>query len=120
MQRAKERGVSVYLGVDTHLEAHVVAALDEAGRRQVVLAIPNNEAGYAELLGWAQGFGALAAAGVEGTGSYGAGLSRFLRSRGARVMEVNRTSRQHRRRRPGKHDAGDAQAAARAVMAGTA
>jgi hypothetical protein len=104
--------------VDTHSEAHVGAALDEAGRRLGVLAIPNNEAGYAELLGWASGFGTLAAAGVEGTGSYGAGLSRFLKSRGACVVEVNRTSRQHRRQ--GKHDAGDAEPAARQVMAGTA
>ena len=61
----------------------------------------------------------MVAAGVEGTGSYGAGLSRFLRARGASVLEVNRTSRQHRRRY-GKHDAADAEAAARTVMAGTA
>ena len=65
------------------------------------------------------GLGKPVAAGVEGTGSYGAGLSRFLRAKGLRVVEVNRTSRQHRRR-PGKHDAADAEAAARAVMAGTA
>jgi transposase len=119
MERAKEQGALIYLGVDTHLESHVAAALDEAGRRLGVLAIPNNEVGYAELLGWTLELGALAAAGVEGTGSYGAGLSRFLRSRGAHVVEVNRTSRQHRRRY-GKHDASDAEAAARAVMAGTA
>ncbi len=119
MEKTKEWGAPVYLGVDTHSETHVAAALDEAGRLLGVLAIPNNEVGYAELLGWVLGFGALAAVGVEGTGSYGAGLSRFLRSRGVRVMEVNRTSRQHRRRH-GKHDAGDAEAAARAVMAGTA
>ena len=107
----------VFLGVDTHLDAHVGVALDGAGRWLGELAVPNNEAGYAELLGWALGFGALAAAGVEGTGSYGAGLSRFLRARGVSVREVNRTSRQHRRRH-GKHDAGDAYAAARAVLAG--
>ena len=119
MEKTKERGAPVYLGVDTHSEAHVAAVLDGAGRLMGVLAIPNSEAGYAELLGWALGFGVLAAAGVEGTGSYGAGLSRFLRARGASVLEVNRTSRQHRRRY-GKHDASDAEAAARAVMAGTA
>ena len=120
MQRiAMDQGAPVYLGVDTHSEAHVGAALDGAGKLLGVLGVPNTEAGYAELLGWALGFGALVAAGVEGTGSYGAGLSRFFRARGLRVVEVNRTSRQHRRRH-GKHDAGDAEAAARAILAGDA
>ncbi len=126
--------VPVYLGVDTHSDAHVGVAhvgvahvgvahvgvaLDGAGRRLGELAVPNSEAGYAQLLRWVLGFGVLVAAGVEGTGSYGAGLSRFLRARGANVLEVNRTSRQHRRHH-GKHDAGDAEAAARQVLAGTA
>lgn len=115
----ERREAPVFLGVDTHSEAHVAVALDGAGRRLGGISVPNTEAGYAELLGWALGFGAPVAAGVEGTGSYGAGLSRFLRARGVGVVEVNRTSRRHRRRH-GKHDAGDAEAAARAVMAGTA
>lgn len=113
------RDAPVFLGVDTHSEAHVAVALDAAGRKLGRISVPNTEAGYAELLGWVHGFGAPVVAGVEGTGSYGAGLSRFLRKRGVRVVEVNRTSRQHRRRY-GKHDAGDAEAAARAVIAGTA
>lgn len=116
---ADRRDSSVFLGVDTHSDAHVGVILDGAGRRIGELSVPNSEAGYAELVGWVLGFGALVAAGVEGTGSYGAGLSRFLRARGVSVLEVNRTSRQHRRRH-GKHDAGDAEAAARAVMSGTA
>jgi transposase len=116
---ADDRGASVFLGVDTHSDAHVGVALDGVGRHVGELAVANSGAGYAELLGWALGFGALVAAGVKGTGSYGAGLSRFLRAKGVSVYEVNRTSRQHRRRY-GKHDAGDAEAAARAVMAGTA
>jgi transposase len=116
---ADDRGMQVFLGVDTHSEAHVGVALDQAGRRLGTLEIPNERAGYARLLEWVLGFGVLVAAGVEGTGSYGAGLSRFLRAQGVRVLEVNRTNRQHRRRY-GKHDAGDAEAAARAVMAGTA
>ena len=116
---AERRDPSVFLGVDTHSDAHVSVVPDGAGRRIGELSVPNSEAGYAELVGWVLGFGALVAAGVEGTGSYGAGLSRFLRAEGLSVMEVNRTSRQHRRRH-GKHDAGDAEAAARAVMAGTA
>jgi transposase len=113
------RGTPVFLGVDTHSDAHVAAALDGAGKLMGGISVPNTEAGYAELLGWASRFGDLVKAGVEGTGSYGAGLSRFLRARSVRVVEVNRTSRQHRRRY-GKHDASDAEAAARAVMAGTA
>lgn len=116
---AERRDAPVYLGVDTHSDAHVGVALDEAGRRIGELSVLNSEAGYAELLGWALGFGYPVAVGVEGTGSYGAGLSRFLRAKGLLVVEVNRTSRQHRRRY-GKHDAGDAEAAARAVLAGTA
>jgi transposase len=114
-----QRNVPVFLGVDTHSDAHVGVTLDGAGRRLGVLAVANDGAGYIRLWDWVLGFGVLVVAGVEGTGSYGAGLSRFLRSRGACVMEVNRTSRQHRRRH-GKHDAGDAEAAARVVMAGTA
>ena len=116
---ADRRDSPVFLGVDTHSGAHVGVALDGAGRRLGELTIPNSEAGYSTLLRWALGFGALVAAGVEGTGSYGAGLSRFLRARRISVVEVNRTSRQHRRRH-GKHDVGDAEAAARAVVAGTA
>jgi transposase len=118
METTDDRGALVFLGVDTHSEAHVAVALDGAGRRLGELALTNDRAGYARLWDWTLGFGVTVAAGVEGTGSYGAGLSRFLRSRGASVLEVNRTSRQHRRRH-GKHDPGDAEAAARAVMAGT-
>ena len=114
-----DREAPVYLGVDTHSETHVGVALDGAGRCLGEQVFPNSESGYAEVLRWALGFGAPVAAGVEGTGSYGAGLSRYLRTKGVSVWEVNRTSRQHRRRY-GKHDASDAEAAARAVIAGTA
>ena len=63
--------------------------------------------------------GAIQAFGIEGTGSYGAGLSRFLRERGHTVVEVNRPNRQLRYRQ-GKSDAVDAESAARAVLAGQA
>jgi transposase len=116
---ADDRGVPVFLGVDTHSDAHVAVALDGTGRHLGALRIPNDQVGYARLWDWVLGLGVLVATGVEGTGSYRAGLSRFLRARGASVLEVNRTNRQHRRRH-GKHDAGDAEVAARAVMAGTA
>ncbi len=69
----ERRGEPVFLGVDTHSDTHsdthVGVALDGAGRRIGELAVANSEAGYAELLGWTLGFGALVAAGVEGTGS---------------------------------------------------
>ena len=114
-----ERGTSVTVGVDTHSDAHVGVALDRFGRRLGEVAVTNDESGYRSLLRWARGFGEPACFGIEGTGSYGAGLSRFLRSRELRVVEVNRTSRQHRWKH-GKHDAGDAEAAARAVLSGEA
>jgi transposase len=115
-----DREAPVYLGVDTHSETHVGVVLDGAGRRLGDQVFPNSESGsgYTEILRWALGFGAPVAAGVEGTGSYGAGLSRYLRTKGVSVWEVNRTSRQHRRRY-GKHDASDAEAAARTLIAGT-
>ena len=114
-----ESYVSVTVGVDTHAEAHVGVALDHLGRRLGEVVIQNEVTGYGRLLEWALNLGKLNRVGVEGTGSFGAGLSRFLRSRGVRVVEVNRTSRQHRRRH-GKYDAADAEAAARAVLSGDA
>ena len=75
--------------------------------------------GYRSLLAWAQRFGTTVAFGIEGTGSYGAGLTRFLRDAGCTVIEVNRPNRQTRRRQ-GKSDPIDAEAAARAVMSGEA
>ena len=109
----------VVLGVDTHADVHVAAALDELGRRLGSKEAPATEAGYAKLFAWAEGFGALDRVGLEGSGSFGVGLARFLRVRGVEVVEVNRPNRQHRRRLS-KHDTADAEAAARAVQANTA
>ena len=81
-------------GVDTHADFHVSVVLDQVGRRLGEVTISNDEDGYRRLLRWARGFGELACVGVEGTGSYGSGLSRFLRSNDVRVTEVNRLSRQ--------------------------
>ena len=106
----------VTVGVDTHADVHVAVAKDSFGRRLDTTAIPTTPAGYAELLGWAQRLGQIEAWGIEGTGSFGAGLSRFLRAEGQVVAEVNRPDRQTRRRR-GKSDPLDAEAAARAVQA---
>jgi transposase len=109
----------VTLGVDTHAEVHVAVALDQLGRRLGVRSVPATPAGSAQLLGWASHLGPVEGAGIEGTGSWGVGLARFLRARGVTVIEVNRPSR-HSRRRRGKSDPVDAEAAARAVQAGTA
>ena len=109
----------VTIGVDTHKHAHVAAARDQLGRRLGTTQMAATAAGYAQLLTWAQALGKPVAWGVEGTGSYGAGLARFLAAHDQRVVEVNRPDRATRRRR-GKSDAVDADAAARAVQAGEA
>ena len=109
----------ITLGVDTHADVHVGVALDRLGRRLGSKNIPTTEAGYAELVAWAESFGALDCVGVEGSGSFGVGFVRFLRARGVGVVEVNRPNRQHRRRF-GKYDTADAEAAARAVQANMA
>src|SRR5215216_6563762 len=78
--------------------------------------MPTTTRGYEKLLRWAEGFGPVGCAGVEGTGSYGAGLARYLKAAGISVMEVERPKRRHLRRK-GKSDPIDAEAAARAVLA---
>ena len=85
-------------GVDTHADMHVAAALDPLGGLLGVREFPATAAGYADLLGWLSGFGDLALVGVEGTGSYGAGLARYLAAAGIRVVEVDHADRQDRRR----------------------
>ena len=111
--------VRVTVGVDTHADMHVAAALDQLGRLLATRPVPSTPAGYRTLVAWAGALGTIERFGIEGTGSYGAGLARWLRSRSFEVLEVERPKRQHRRR-GGKSDALDAEAAARAVQAGTA
>jgi transposase len=107
------------IGVDTHLEVHVAHANDQLGRPLATLQIPTTPAGYAQLLAWAHELGEPIVWGVEGTGSYGAALARFLAANDQVVVEVNRPDRATRRLK-GKSDPLDAQAAARAVQAGQA
>src|SRR6266545_3440103 len=107
----------ITVGVDTHLDVHVAHANDQLGRRVDTVQVPTTPTGYHDLLAWARGLGEPVAWGVEGTGSYGAALARFLVAGGQVVLEVNRPDRSARRRR-GKSDPVDAQAAARAVQAG--
>jgi transposase len=106
-------------GVDTHSEVHVAAALDSVGGLLGTQEFPATAAGYAGLLGWLERFGDIALAGVEGTGSYGAGLARYLAAHGVRVVEVDRAGRQDRHRN-GKSDPLDAVSAARAALSGRA
>jgi transposase len=109
----------VVLGVDTHLDFHVAVVLDRLGRRLGEMKVPTTARGYGELVRWAEGLGLVVCAGVEGTGSYGAALARYLKAAGIAVVEVERPKRRHLRRR-GKSDPIDAEAAARAVLAGEA
>ncbi len=109
----------VILGVDTHLDTHVGAVISGAGRLLGTLSVTTDTAGYFDLLTWANSFGQLRRAGVEGTGTYGAGLARVLRDHEIEVLEVNRPDRALRRSR-GKSDPTDAENAARAVLAGRA
>jgi transposase len=111
--------IRVTVGVDTHGDVHVAYATDQLGRHLATTRVATTPAGYRALLDWARGLGQVKAFGVEGTGCYGAGLARFLGAQGQVVVEVNRPDRQARRRR-GKSDPVDAEAAARAVLAGQA
>jgi hypothetical protein len=70
--------VAVILGVDTHLDFHAAVAVDHLGRRLGESSVPTTVKGYERLIRWAKGFGPVRCAGVEGTSSYGAGLTRHL------------------------------------------
>jgi transposase len=114
-----ERTRPVTGGVDTHLDVHVAAALDEIGGLLGVESFEASAAGNDKLLCWLQSFGPVGRVGVKGTGSYGAGLARWLRRAEVEVVEVDRPNRQARRRQ-GKSDPLDAVEAARAAQAGRA
>ena len=106
-------------GVDTHADVHVAAACDQLGAVLGTRSFPTTSTGYRQLLRWLRGFGDLTVVGIEGTGSYGVGLTRFLLDAGVELREVLRPNRQVRRRH-GKTDVVDAVAAARAVINGEA
>jgi transposase len=111
--------VTVIAGVDTHGETHHAAVLDAQGRELADREFPATPAGYAALLAWLHGHGQLERVGVEGTGTYGAGLQRHLRVNAVVVVEVDRPDRRARRAR-GKSDPLDAYAAGRAALSGQA
>lgn len=114
-----EPAVTVTGGVDTHADAHVAAALDGRGVLLGTASFPTTPQGHRQLEAWLVRFGALDAVGIEGTGAWGAGIARHLAAQGHKVVEVDRPDRKVRYRR-GKSDTIDAEAAARAVQAGTA
>ncbi|MGF7020330.1 IS110 family transposase [Brachybacterium tyrofermentans] len=109
----------VVIGVDTHKHIHVAAVLDTIGGILATLTVPTDTGGFKQLLGWANSFGTVLVFGIEGTGSYGATLTSFLRRHGHKVVEAGRPDRRQRRLN-GKSDTLDAENAARSVLAGFA
>ena len=109
----------VILGVDTHRDTHAAALVDTLGRFVAAQSFPTTRRGLRLLIRWAQQLGTVRRAGVEGTGSYGAGLNRALRLENIEVIEVTRAARVGRRHL-GKNDTRDAEAAARSVLSGQA
>jgi transposase len=114
-----EQQGAVYGGADTHKDFHVAAVVDEVGRTLGTETFPATASGYAALVRWLRRHGEVVKVGIEGTGAYGAGLCRHVAAEGIEVVEVNRPNRQMRRRR-GKNDTVDAEAAARAALNGEA
>jgi transposase len=119
IDRARDKREEVVLGVDTHKDVHVAAVLSGLGALLASKAFPTTAAGYRRLVDWTRSFGVLRRAGVECTGSYGAALARHLTGEGIEVLEVNQPDKATRRKR-GKTDTIDAEAAARAVLSGRA
>ena len=110
---------TVIVGVDTHKHIHVAVAIDSRGIRLGAHSFGADSEGYRARLTWAEAYGGIEAVGIEGTGRYGVGLSRTVHRAGHRVTDVNRVDRRLRRA-AGKSDTSDAEAAARAVLAGQA
>ncbi|MFD5477399.1 transposase [Streptomyces hawaiiensis] len=103
--RRRRPAGEVVTGVDTHRDAHVATVLSLTGAVIATDEFPATAAGYRDLLKWARKSGAVRRAGVEGTGSYGASLTRYLLAHGVDVFDVNWMDRADRRRR-GKSDPG--------------
>ena len=97
IMKDRTTGREIILGVDTHRDVHVAAVIDSAGQLLGTHSVPTTTDGYTRLLTWTSSLGLLRCAGVEGTGTYGAGLTRVLRNHGIVVFEVNRPDRSQRR-----------------------
>jgi transposase len=109
----------IIIGVDTHKSSHIAVAINTQGARLGAMTIPTTCQEYRSLEAWATGLGPVKAFGIEGTGSYGAGLSRDLQTKGHTVLDVIRPNRQLRYLH-GKSDILDAESAAKSVLNGQA
>jgi transposase len=116
MTSPKAQRASVVGGVDTHKDLHVAAVVDPQDRVLGTRSFPTTRQGYRLMLAWMRSFGALQRIGIESTGSYGAGLLRYMQAAGVDVLEVTAPDKQDRRRR-GKNDDFDAESAAHAAFA---
>src|SRR5688572_30602539 len=104
-------------GVDTHKDLHVAAVVDERDQVLGTQCFATTRQGYRLMLAWMRSFGQVQRIGIESTGTYGAGLLRFMQQAGIEILEVTAPDR-HDRRRRGKSDDLDAQNAAHAAFAG--
>ena len=109
----------IVIGVDTHKDTHVAVALTAQGAFVDTLNFASTSLGIGQVMRWAAGLGEVTAWGVEGTGSYGAGLARALLAAGRPVIDVNHANRAARHVLGGKTDRIDAEAAARSVLTTT-
>lgn len=109
--------IEVIGGVDSHADTHHAAVIDQRGRLLGSSEFPASAEGYQQFVAWLRSHGRPDQVGIEGSGSYGAGLTRYLQASGISVVEVNRPHTYTAARR-GKTDAIDAEAAARKVLAG--
>jgi transposase len=116
MQAARQS--SLYVGIDTHKDQHHAAVLDSTGMKLGDLEFQATTAGYRDLAKWLGTLGSIELVGMECSGSFGAGLTRFLRERDVDVREINMPHR-HLRARVGKTDPIGAEAAARKVLSGS-
>ncbi len=116
MAKAKPVHLSpVVGGVDTHKDLHVAAVVDQNNRVLGSEFFATTRQGYRQMLAWMASFGTVKRIGVECTGSYGAGLLRYLQSTGVEVLEATAPDKMERRKR-GKSDTIDAESAARAAF----
>jgi transposase len=102
--------------VDTHKDLHVAAVVDNNDQVLGTQSFATTRQGYKLMLTWMRSFGDLQRIGVECTGSYGAGLLRYMQTAGVDILEVTAPDKLDRRRR-GKNDDFDAQSAAHAAFA---
>lgn len=118
MQNGLQSSESAILGVGTHLDIHIGAVISQAGKLPSTRIIQTNQTGYLEQPDWTRSFGILERAGIEGTETYGAALTRFHIKNDVYVVEVNRHKRS-KRRLEGKSNPLDVNNAARTVLSGS-